>query len=246
MNRDSSDIWRFTNLSWELFSEATYCYRQTMKSFPEHKTHMFCKNGLFAVVASVEAYANEVLSKSPYNFCEKSLEDKNLTFKIKTLTKSSHEAVHIRRFNQLKKIRNDFLAHHKRKDQRYVIEINPFSLLATIESAQEIIAKIAFYNDLEFPYWISGVNFISPQTKDIDPSNEVEFWRHIITIGLFKCPNNFMTPSGSLDYPNLWDEYKILYDRLWQLLKNRNFDIDIAIKDSRFPKMPYLSCQYWD
>ena len=247
MAKDTSDIWRWNaQLSWELFSEAIYCYRQTMQGFAEHKTHMFCKNGLFAIIASVEAYANEVLSKSPYNFCEKKLKDEKLTFKIKTLTKSSHEAEHIRRFNQLKEIRNDFLAHHKRKDQRYVIEINPISLLDAIESAQEIIAKIAFYNDLEFPCWISGVNFIDPRTKDIDLLNEVDFWRHIIMTGLFQCPNNFMAPSGSLNYPNLWDDYKILYDGLWQLLKDKNFDIDIGIKDSRFPHMPYLSCQYWD
>lgn len=245
MTKDVSDIWRWNNqLSWELFSEAIYCYRQTMKSFSEHKTHMFCKNGLFAVITSIEAYANQTLLQKPYNWSKSQLDNKQNTLeeKIKKLT---NDSIDLANFKESKKIRNDFLVHHKRKDHRYVIEINPFSLLDAIESAQELIAKIAFYNDLEFPYWISGVNFIDPQTNDIDLLNEVEFWRHIIMTGLFNCPDNFMTPSGSLNYPNLWDDYKILYNGLWQFLKNRNFDIDIGIKDSRFPHMPHLSCQYW-
>lgn len=245
MIKDTSNIWRFTNLAWELFSEATYCYRQTMKSFSEHKTHMFCKNGLFAIIASVEAYANQTLLQKPYNWSKSQLDNKQHTieYKIKKLT---YDSIDLANFKESKKIRNDFLVHHKRKDQRYTIEINPFSLLNAIESAQEIIAKIAFHNHLEFPYWISGANFVNPRIKDINLLSEVEFWPHLITIGLFKCPNNFMTPSGSLNYLNLWDEYKILYDGLWQLLKNRNFDIDIGIKDSRFPQTSYLSCQYWD
>lgn len=238
MTKDISDIWRWNNqLSWELFSEAIYCYRQTMKSFSEHKTHMFCKNGLFAIITSVEAYANETLSKAPYNWSKSQLDNKQhtLEYKIKKLT---NDSIYLENFKESKKIRNDFLVHHKRKDQRYAIEINPISLLNAIESAQEIIAKIAFYNDLTFPYWISGVNFIDVRTKDIDLLNEVEFWRYVKNGGLINhFPNNFLTPSGSLNYPNLWDNYKILYDGLWQLLKNKNFEMYFG---------DHMSCQYWD
>lgn len=238
MTKDVSDIWRWNNqLSWELFSEAIYCYRQTMKSFPQHKTHMFCKNGLFAIITAVEAYANQTLLQKPYNWSKSQLDNKQhtLEYKIKKLT---NDSIDLANFKESKKIRNDFLVHHKRKDHRYVIEINPFSLLDAIESAQEIIAKIAFYNDLKFPYWISGVNFIDPRTKDIDLFNEVEYWRYIKNGGLInKFPNDFLTPSGSLNYPNLWDNYKILYDGLWQILKNKNFEMYLG---------EHVSCQYWD
>lgn len=238
MTKDISDIWRWNNqLSWELFSEAIYCYRQTMKSFSEHKTHMFCKNGLFAIITSVEAYTNQTLLQKPYNWSKSQLDNKQhtLEYKIKKLT---NDSIDLANFKESKKIRNDFLVHHKRKDHRYVIEINPFSLLDAIESAQEIIAKIAFYNDLEFPYWISGVNFIDARTKDIALCKEIEFWRYVKDGGLInKFPNDFLTPSESLNYPNLWDNYKILYDGLWQILKNKNFEMYLG---------EHVSCQYWD
>ena len=98
MIKDTSDIWRFTNLAWELFGEATYCYRQTMKSFPEHKTHMFCKNGLFAIITSVEAYANQTLLQKPYNWSKSQLDNKQHTieYKIKKLTDDSIDLANFR------------------------------------------------------------------------------------------------------------------------------------------------------
>ncbi len=119
-------------------------------------------------------------------------------------------------------------------------------VLDGIEAVQEIIARIAFNHSMPFPYWICGVNFINPITNDITFSHDIEFWRHIKGLGIFQCPDTFLSPSGDLNYPTKWEEYTILYRGLWELLKKSSFKFDMRIKDNRFPKMPYLSCNYWE
>ncbi len=243
------ELWRWdAKLSWELFSEAIYSYRQTLKSSSEHKTHMFCKSGIFSIVTSLEAFTNEVLLKPPYLWTKSQLEKKEngLEKKISLLTQGRVSQKSIDQFKHAKYIRNHFLVHHKRRDHRYVVEINVVVLLEAIEATQEIVAGITFNHAMPFPYWICGVNFINPITNDICFSNEVEFWRNIKKLGFFQYPDIFLVPSGNLNYPTKWEEYVVLYMDFWELLKKNNFDFDMRIRDTRFPKMQYLSCSYWD
>ncbi len=243
------ELWRWdAKLSWELFSEAVYCYRQILNGNVEHKTHMFCKSGIFSIVTSLEALTNEILLNPPYSWTKTKLEKKenNLDSKIHFLTHGMVSPKSLKAFESIKYIRNHFLVHHKRRDQRYVVEMNVVLLLDGIEAVQEIIARIAFNHSMPFPYWICGVNFINPITNDITLSHDVEFWRHIKGLGIFQCPDTFLSPSGDLKYPTKWEEYTILYRGLWELLKESSFKFDMRIKDNRFPKMPYLSCNYWE
>lgn len=71
------ELWRWdAKLSWELFSEAVYCYRQILNGNVEHKTHMFCKSGIFSIVTSLEALTNEILLNPPYSWTKTKLEKK--------------------------------------------------------------------------------------------------------------------------------------------------------------------------
>ncbi len=243
------ELWRWdAKLSWELFSEAIYSYRQTLKSSSEHKRHMFCKSGIFSIVTSLEAFTNEVLLHSPYLWTKSQLEKREnvLEKKISLLVQGRVAQKSIEQFMHAKYIRNHFLVHHKRLDHRYVVEMNSVVLLEAIEATQEIMAGIAFNHAMPFPYWICGVNFINPPTNDISLSHDVEFWQHIKRLGILPSPDTFLSPSGHLNYPTEWEEYTILYRALWELLKESSFKFDMRIKDNRFPKMPYLSCSYWD
>lgn len=243
-------IWKWdAKLSWELLSEAIYSYRQTLKTTTQkHKVHMFCKNGLFASVTSIETFVNEVLLNNFY-WTKTQLDKKehSIEFKIKKLLNSIEEEKCYKNFVRSKKIRNDFLVHHKRPDHRYIDEINVFLLLESIEATQEIIARISFEYGMSFPYWVSGVNFINPVDNDILLSNEIEFWRHIKTSGLFKGIETIYTPlSAEINYPKEWSEYKYLFKGLWKLLKDREFNFEIEKSNERFPRMPILSCKYWE
>lgn len=207
---------------------------------------MFCKNGLFASVTSVETFVNEFLLTKFY-WSKNQLHKNDIEQKVKKLLDSVENEDNINKFLRCKKIRNDFLVHHKRPDHRYVDEINHVVLLESIEAAQEIIVGISFKYEMAFPYWVSGVNFINPVDNDITLSNDIEFWRHIKNSGLFKGIEQIYTPfSAEINYPKEWDEYKYLVNGLWELLKDRGFNFDIEKSDVRFPRMPILSCKYWE
>lgn len=131
----SDNVWLWNcKLSWELFSSSVYDYRKVLTETKVHRKHALCKNGLFASVTSVEAYLNEVLAqeeKWPQNKLKRtSFTDKLLFF---DLNLPKYEA---------KTVRNNFLVHHKRIDQRYFLEINSEIFLDSIETAQEIIARV--------------------------------------------------------------------------------------------------------
>lgn len=233
-------VWRWNcKLSWELFSSAVYDYRNVSSEKKVHRKHAMCKNGLFSSVTAVEAYLNEVLSqeeKWSQNKLKKPFKDKLRFF---DLDFPEYEA---------KTIRNNFLVHHKRIDQRYFVEINSSILLNSIETAQEIIARICFKRGVIFPYWITGVNFVNPSHDlDISLSNEYEFWRHISRSKLFNGVDKIIDSAGNIYLPSDWKDYKYLYYGLWEMLKESNFHLDaLSIKDDRFPKMPYLTVKYWE
>ena len=237
----SDKVWLWNcKLSWELFSSAVYDYRKVFTETKAHRKHALCKNGLFASVTSVEAYLNEVLAQeekwSQHQLKSKSFKDKLLFF---DLDLPKYEA---------KSVRNNFLVHHKRIDQRYFLEINSEIFLDSIETAQEIIARVCFKRGVIFPYWITGVNFVNPSHGlDIDLSNDYEFWRHIRWTKLFKGIDNIIDSAGNIYLPSDWKDYKYLYHGLWEMLKKNNFHLErLCIKDDRFPKMPYLTANYWE
>ncbi|MEW6551914.1 MAG: hypothetical protein AB1389_07290 [Campylobacterota bacterium] len=235
-----------SQLSWELFSEAVYCYRQTLKpNIQQHKLHMFCKNGIFSAITSIEAFVNETLIKQ-FKWTKTQLDKNGIETKIKFLLKNIANDTVFNTFKNCKSVRNNYLVHHKRPDHKYVDELNQNNLINSIESVQELIAKITFTHKLHFQYWITGTNFINPHNKDITLENEVEFWRHIKYTGKFKGIEKIMSPSGEIVYPLNWNDYKTLYFGLWDMLKQNNFDIEIEQQNKRFHQMPYLTCKYWE
>ena len=118
--------------------------------------------------------------------------------------------------------------------------------MEAIESAQEIIAKINFNKKRLFPYWITGVNFVNPSHNyDLDLSNNIEFWRHIKCSGYYLNIEIF-DMAGNLIYNiDEYDKYKGLYYELWNKIREQKFQFEFY-KNERFPKMPILSCDFWD
>ena len=228
-------------MSWELFSSSVYSYRQGISENKKHKAHAFLKTSLLFSVTSVEAFLNEVLlrekgySKSQLSGL-RSFEEK---FEIFDLDFPEYTS---------KKIRNNFLVHHKRVDQKYFVKINRETVLESIEVAQEIIARVSFKEGSMFPYWITGVNFVNPlDNHDICLVNDYEFWRHVRWSGIFKGIENIFDITGTITPPQKWEDYKLCYSGLWDLIKSSNFTFDnLTMKDSRFPHMPYLTVNFWD
>lgn len=247
----SDKVWKWDyKLSWELFSEAVYSYRQAIKENQKHKLHMNCKNGIFAAITSLEAFMNESLI-SQHSFNETDLkvcEHKKLKILIPNFSKNKS---YYKKYEKYKNIRNDSLVHHKRDDHLYAEKINPYSLLEAIESVQEIIARISFCNrDIPYPYWISGLNLINPRENNditLDTNQAHEFWRHI---GTSSIDNSdlivFNSMMLSINYPEDWEKYEKLYLDIWGLLLEYDFDFDIEEKSVRFPHTLYLSCKYWE
>lgn len=244
-------VWKWDfKLSWELFSEAIYSYRQAINEAKKHKSHMHCKNGIFAAITSLEAFLNETLIKK-HGWSKIKLEKNNADkVKLKTLINDfSEDNAFYKKFIDYKKIRNNYLVHHKENDYTYVDKINTDSLLGTIEAVQEIIARISFNNrDIDYPYWISGLNFLNPgENEDISLGNQFEYWRHIG----YSCIDNsdlitFNSMMTTIEYPEIWIEYEKLHLKIWKLLLKYNFNFDVEEKSDKFPLMPYLSSKYWE
>lgn len=233
------EIWKWNvNLAWELFSSGIYFYRKALNSKFEHQRHMYFKNGLLSIVTSVEAYVNYIL-KEEHKWSNNQFKNNSINFRLEFL------GVDKEIYSKSKNLRNDFIIHHKNRDHRYFDEINENAFLESIEAAQEIIAMINFNKKRLFPYWITGVNFVNPSHNyDLDLSNNIEFWKHI------KCSYYLNTEifdiAGNLIYNiDEYDKYKELYFELWNKIKKENFQLKFH-KDDRFPKIPILSCEFWD
>lgn len=233
------EIWKWNvNLAWELFSSGIYFYRKALNSRFEHQRHMYYKNGILSIVTSVEVYINQLLI-SEEKWSKSKVKDTYL------VNKFEYFGVNDDLYKTSKNLRNIYIVHFKEKDHKYFDEINQISFLEAIESAQEIIAMINFNKKRLFPYWITGINFVNPSNNyDLDLSNNMEFWRHI------KCSNYFNIDvfdiAGNLIYYiEEYSKYKELYFKLWNKIKKENFQLKFH-KDNRFPKMPILSCEFWD
>jgi hypothetical protein len=239
-------VWKWGHkLSWELFSETIYNYRQTIFETKRHKLHMHCKNGFFSATASLEAFLNETLLQKGWS-ATKLDNNKSYSEKLKHLIKDfSENCIYYKKFDEIKKVRNNYLA---RDDYLYAEKINPKSLLETIEAIQEIIARVCFENkEIQYPYWISGLNFINPKMNDdICLQSDYEFWLHVH----YSCIDNqnlikITNQNSLIEYPSEWTGYKKLYEYIWDGLKHYKFDIEIEKQSKSFPHMLYLSCKYW-
>jgi hypothetical protein len=233
------EVWKWNvNLAWELFSSGIYFYRKALNSKFEHQRHMYYKNGILSIVTSVEVYINQLLI-SEEKWSKSKVKDTYL------VNKFEYFGVNDDLYKTSKNLRNIYIVHFKEKDHKYFDEINENTFLEAIESAQEIIAKINFNKNRLFPYWITGVNFINPSHNyDLDLSNNMEFWRHMkysgyLNIEIFDIVENLIYNIDE------YDSYRELYSELWHKIKKENFKLKFY-KNEKFPKMPILSCEFWD
>ena len=121
------------------------------------KNRSYLKNTILNAVTAVEAYCNELLIKE-----EGWDGNKIKSTKVKKVFEEFCIDYDSCKFKTIREIRNDFIVHYKREDQRFAIEITEQIALLSIESAQEVIAEICFKRGVIFPYWITGLNFINP------------------------------------------------------------------------------------
>lgn len=241
---EKEKIWRWNaNLAWELFSAGIYNYRLALVESKEHKKHAFCKNSIFDIVTSVEAHCNEILAKEK-SYSEQDLQKISIVDKLKVLGIDYEKS----KYKESKNIRNNFLVHHKRNDQRYFEEINQFSALDAIEAAQAVFEELSFNRNIIFPYWITGLNFINPSSgKDIWLMNNYEFWCRFKWLNISDTINSMVLTSGQIVHPTDEATYKSLYLDIWNHLKKNNFKLEIlnTLKSSRFPRMPFLTAEWW-
>jgi len=241
---EDDKIWRWNvNLAWELFSAGLYNYRLAIKESKQHKKHSFCKNSLFDIVTSVESHCNQILAKEE-RWAESDLHKNGIADKLKALGVDYENS----KYKDSKNIRNNFLVHHKRNDQRYFEEINQFSVLNAIEAAQEVIAKISFNRNAIFPYWITGLNFIDPKPGgDILLMNNYEFWCRFKWLNVNPVVSSMVKTTGQIVPPTDETIYNLLYLEIWEYLINNNFKMNILnnLKSTRFPHMPFLTAEWW-
>lgn len=239
-------VWKWNQkLSWELFSDAVYNYRQIINESRKHKIHNHCKNGIFAAITSLEAFLNETLIIE-HQWSKNQLQN-NTSFEKKLIILIKDFSIKEKYFEQFKKckqIRNNYLVHHKENDHSYSDKINSNILLETIESVQEIISRVCFNNPkISYPYWLSGLNFLNPSSNhDITLINDYEYWLHIGQ-SVIDHKNLLQVDqiNYNFEYPKDWESYIYLYKYIWDVLKQYNFNIEIEQRNTdRFPFMPYF------
>lgn len=241
---DKNKVWTWNaNLAWELFSAGIFNYKLSLIEAKEHKKHAYYKNTIFNAVTAVEAFCNEILSKDK-GWNERKLNRKSLIDKFKVFDVDYKRS----KFKDSKAIRNNFLVHHKRKDYRYFYEINQLSTLAAIESSQAIIAELSYRRNTIFPYWITGLNFINPRSRnDICLMNDYEFWSRFKWLKTNNIVNSMILSSGKIIPPKEEKVYKSLYKDMWENLKRCNFRLKVLdkLRLERFPHMPFLTSEWW-
>lgn len=235
--KDFIYLWN-CSLSWELFTSSVYAYKQALTESRPHKRSFWCKNGVFNAVTSIEAYANEVLIKE-FDWGKDKLN--------KTSIRSKLGYLGVQGSNSSRKLRNDFLVHHKRPDHLYFNKFTIESLLQAIEATQEVIANICFNRKQTFPYWITGLNFTDKREKDIFLDNNSSFWLHILSSKLFPMLQDKINPfTGELDFVDSFHELKKIYQAIWFYPFDVQ-EIEVSrVSLERFPKAPVLTSNIWN
>jgi len=99
-----------------------------------------------------------------------------------------------------------------------------------------------------FPYWITGLNFINPSHgNDISLLNDYEFWCRFKWLGVNGI-ESIVDSSGKVYPSKEKKDYMLLFHSLWAEIKKCNFKFDCLnrLKSERFPRMPFLTSEWWD
>lgn len=241
MEKEKVWLWN-VNLAWELFSSGIYNYRMSLFETKEHKKHSCFKNVILNMTTAVEAYCNEILVKEK-KWDETALKETGIKQKFKELGVDYENS----NFKNSKFIRNELLIHYKQIDYSYFPAINQVSALEAIESSQDVILEICFNRSVIFPYWITGLNFINPsQGNDISLLNDREFWCRFKWLGVKGIER--IVDSVRVYPPKEKEEYMFLFHSLWGTIKKNNFKFDSLnrLKFECFPRMPFLTSEWWD